>query len=187
DERIALAAGAAPEEALRETVEALDTTRAELGAIEAEVAMLHHLAATLEAARQAARDRYFAPIAAELRPLLGLLWPEAELLWSDETLLPERLLRQGQEEAIGILSGGTQEQIALLVRLAFARLLAASGHPAPVILDDALVFSDDARIEAMFDALHRQTADLQILVLSCRERAFRNLGGHRLTLRPETE
>ena len=35
----------------------------------------------------------------------------------------------------------------------------------PVILDDALVFTDDDRIERMFDALHRQADDLQIIVL----------------------
>ncbi len=52
----------------------------------------------------------------------------------------------------------------------------------PIILDDALVFTDDDRIELMFDALHRQAGDLQILVLSCRQRAFRDLGGNLLHL-----
>ncbi len=48
-----------------------------------------------------------------------------------------------------------REQLSVLTRLAFARLLARDGRPAPVILDDALVYSDDDRIERMFDALHR--------------------------------
>ena len=79
-----------------------------------------------------------------------------------------------------ILSGGTREQIAFLVRLAFAHMLAASGRHAPVILDDALVYTDDDRIERMFDALHRQAGEVQIIVLSCRQRAFRDLGGQKL-------
>lgn len=29
----------------------------------------------------------------------------------------------------------------------------------------------------MFTALHREAADLQMLVFSCRQRAFHNLGG----------
>ncbi|REC53344.1 hypothetical protein DRV84_15100 [Rhodosalinus sediminis] len=146
------------------------------------MATLTRLGEALEAARAEARERYFEPVAAELRPLLGLLWPEAELDWGDETLLPRALIRDGQEEPIDILSGGTQEQVALLVRLAFARMLAKDGRHAPVILDDALVFTDDDRIERMFDALHRQAGDLQILVLTCRQRAFRDLGGRMLRL-----
>lgn len=68
--------------------------------------------------------------------------------------------------------------------VAFARLLARDGRPAPVILDDALVYSDDDRIERMFDALHRQSRDQQILVFSCRQRAFAKLGGNVLTMQP---
>ncbi|WAC47231.1 hypothetical protein OVA03_10995 [Asticcacaulis sp. SL142] len=60
--------------------------------------------------------------------------------------------------------------------------MARNGRPAPVILDDALVYSDDDRIEKMFNALHRQAMDQQIIVFSCRQRAFSNLGGHRLRM-----
>ena len=95
------------------------------------------------------------------------------------------LTRNGQQEALDILSGGTREQVAILTRLAFARLFAAAGRPVPVILDDALVHSDDDRIEAMFDALHRTARDQQILVLTCRQRAFAALGGERAAVRVE--
>ncbi len=142
------------------------------------------LLAALDAAQKAARDQYFAPIAAELRPLLADLWGDADLQWSDDTLLPVALVRRGTEESIDVLSGGTQEQIAFLVRLAFARLLAKSGRHAPLILDDALVYSDDDRIERMFDALHGAAPDLQIIVLSCRQRAFRDLGAPSLSFQP---
>lgn len=60
-----------------------------------------------------------------------------------------------------------------------------SGGMKPGILDDALVFTDDDRIERMFDALHRQAGDLQIIVLSCRQRAFRELGGKALQITAE--
>lgn len=182
DERIRHDAGDAVEERLAETEQELTAAQADLDRIEREVALLNRLKAALESARTAARESYFAPIAAELKPLLQLLWPEAELTWEDAALLPEALVRDGQEEPIRILSGGTQEQVALLTRLAFARMLAHDGRHAPVILDDALVFTDDDRIERMFDALHRQAGDLQILVLTCRQRAFRDLGGRALRL-----
>ena len=180
DERISRSSGDAVEERLAETEQELEVARGALARIEHEVAVLIRLQKALESARNEARERYFTPIVTELKPLLHLLWPEAELTWGEESLLPDALIRNGQEEPIGILSGGTQEQVALLVRLAFARMLAASGRIAPVILDDALVFTDDDRIERMFDALHRQAGDLQIIVLTCRQRAFRGLGGNAL-------
>jgi hypothetical protein len=48
---------------------------------------------------------------------------------------------------------------------------------------DALVYSDDDRIEKMFDALHRQSRDQQIIVFSCRQRAFQKLGGNVLQMK----
>ncbi len=182
DERIGRSSGDAVEERLAETEQELAAAQANLARIEHEVAVLNRLEKALEAARNEARERYFLPIARELKPLLQLLWPDAELTWGEESLLPDALIRNGQEEPIDILSGGTQEQVALLVRLAFARMLATAGRVAPVILDDALVFTDDDRIERMFDALHRQAGDLQIIVLTCRQRAFRDLGGNALRL-----
>ncbi|MBU2957720.1 AAA family ATPase [Paracoccus sp. 1_MG-2023] len=182
EERIRRAAGDAVEERLAAASETLAAATRDLDRLNHEVAVLTRLESALVSARSAARDRYFEPVARELRPLLGLLWPDAELTWAEDSLLPDCLIRDGMTEPLDILSGGTQEQIALLVRLAFARMLGAAGRTAPVILDDALVFTDDARIERMFDALHRQAADLQIIVLTCRQRAFRDLGGHALRL-----
>ncbi|WP_281982526.1 AAA family ATPase [Thalassorhabdomicrobium marinisediminis] len=184
DERISRSSGDAVEERLAEADQQLEAAQANLARVEREVAVLTRLEQALEAARNEARERYFTPIAKELKPLLHLLWPEAELTWGEESLLPDTLTRNGVTEPIDVLSGGTQEQVALLVRLAFARMLAASGRGAPVILDDALVFTDDDRIERMFDALHRQASDLQIIVLTCRQRAFRDLGGKALRLAP---
>src|SRR3546814_1026620 len=68
-----------------------------------------------------------------------------------------------------------RERLSVLTRLAFGRLCARDGKPAPVILDDALVYFDDDRIERMFDALHRQAREQQIIVFSCRQRAFQRL------------
>jgi len=179
---ITQSAGDSVEEDLAETREQLDAAEERLEQIRHEVAVLRKLQQVLGNARCEAHDRYFEPVARELKPLLRLLWSDAELVWDDTTLLPTALIRQGQEEPIDVLSGGTMEQISLLVRLAFARMLAKRGQNAPVILDDALVFTDDDRIELMFDALHQQAGDLQILVLSCRQRAFRSLGGNVLRL-----
>jgi len=121
---------------------------------------------------------------AELRPLLSLVFGDAAVTFDEKTLLPVSVERGGAVESFDVLSGGMREQITILTRLAFARLLAEGGSTVPVILDDALIYSDDARIERMFDALHRQATDLQIIVFTCRQRAFRALGGREMQVRP---
>lgn len=186
DVSIGMQAGEAVDEELADCGVRLETARTALADLEFEVAVLKKLAAALEKARASARDRYVEPVMTELVPLLRLFWPEAELRFDPETLLPTALARAGTEEDFDVLSGGTQEQIALLVRLAFARMLAKAGTPAPVILDDAIVYTDDDRIERMFDALTRQADDLQIVVFSCRQKSFRDLGGRGLDMRPAT-
>ncbi len=144
-----------------------------------EAAGLTLLVEALRAKRGAAQDAYFGPVQEELAPLLALLHEDAALSFDPTSMLPQGLTRGGAEEQIEMLSGGTQEQIAILTRLAFARLFARQGKPMPIILDDALVYSDDNRIIAMFTALHRVAADQQVIVFSCRQMAFAGLGGTR--------
>lgn len=171
------------EEGIEERLATIAGDRAEAEAraarYEAEVRALTRLRRALDEARTKARDAYFGPVLRELQPLLAILHPGAQLTIDDTSLLPATLTRNGQPEALEVLSGGTREQVAILTRLAFARLFATAGRPVPVILDDALVHSDDDRIEAMFDAFHRTARDQQILVLTCRQRAFAALGGER--------
>ena len=187
DTSIGIQAGEAVDEELADIDVRLEAARTALAGLEFEVAVLKKLGAALERARASARDRYVEPVMTELVPLLRLFWPEAELRFDPETLLPTALVRAGTEEGFDVLSGGTQEQIALLVRLAFARMLAKAGTPAPIILDDAIVYTDDDRIDRMFDALTRQAHDLQIVVFSCRQKAFRDLGGRGLGILPAAQ
>jgi DNA repair exonuclease SbcCD ATPase subunit len=172
----------AVEEKRCETSDALSVAKARVAAFEKQVLVLQRLSAALEAARSEARELYLKPVISELRPLLGLLFDDVSITFDDKTLLPQTILRKGIEEDVERLSGGMREQLSVLTRLAFARLLARDGRPAPVILDDALVYSDDDRIEKMFDALHRQSRDQQIIVFSCRQRAFQRLGGNILQM-----
>jgi uncharacterized protein YhaN len=51
-----------------------------------------------------------------------------------------------------------------------------------VILDDALVFSDDDRIERMFDILTRAAERMQIIILTCRKRLLTRLGARMLRI-----
>lgn len=175
-------AGLAVEEQLAETEGRLSTAKSHEADVLRELKVLQRLDAALAAAQADAHEAYIGPIIQELRPLLRMVLPGAELKLDADTVLPTGLVRPEGEDSYDQLSGGTQEQIALLVRLAFARLLANAGTPAPIILDDAIVYTDDDRIERMFDALTKQASDQQIIVLSCRQKVFRGLGGQTLTI-----
>ena len=121
-----------------------------------------------------------APLLRHLKPFLNDVFPEAEIALGDDFEI-SALNRSGpQGEAFGRLSLGTQEQIAVLIRLAMGAMICERGEDVPVILDDALVFSDDARIEQMFDAISRAGRKQQVIVFTCRARSFTSLGGNQL-------
>ncbi|MEK0082133.1 AAA family ATPase [Benzoatithermus flavus] len=137
----------------------------------------------LQAADQEARDALVAPIGERLRPLLHRIFPGAEPVLDPERLALTHLRRDGVVEAFDHLSIGAREQLAVLVRLAFARLLKErEGEASCLILDDALVYADETRFEAMKAILQRAAADLQIVVLTCRPRDYFGLEARYLRL-----
>lgn len=182
DAQISTRSDEAVEERRNEQREAFEAAHARVASFEHEIAILQRLRTALDEARLEAKALYLAPVLNELKPLLSLLFEDASITFDDQSLLPDHLIRKGLDEEVECLSGGMREQLSILTRLAFARLMARDGRPVPVILDDALVYSDDDRIEQMFTALHRQAKDQQIIVLTCRQRAFQKLGGNALRL-----
>lgn len=169
--------------------EALANARAEQARLEVAVAgykeesaVLQLLQQTLRETEREAKALYLAPVVNRVEPYLKMLLPGADLVL-DENLSISAIQRNGTAESFDHLSDGTQEQLAVLTRLAFAELLLTQGRPATVILDDALAFSDDLRIERMFDILMRAGENVQILVLTCRKRLFARLGAAQLILR----
>lgn len=153
-----------------------------------EAAILTLLRDTLLRADKEARERTLAPLMTRLSPYLQALFPRARLSLADDFSITglSRLdnLSPGDTdgETFDSLSHGTREQIAILSRLAFADMLLASGKPAFLVLDDALAFADQGRMERMFDILTDAGRRMQILVLTCREDVASGLGGTRLRL-----
>lgn len=154
-----------------------------VGRYQREIGELELIATALAKAEADTRARYLTPVVARIAPYLDLLLPEARISFG-AGYAPVALVRSGLDEVIGSLSRGTQEQIAILVRLGFGRLLAEGGHPVPLILDDALVYADDQRMQAMFRALALAAQSHQVLLLTCRSAMFADLGGTRLALSP---
>ena len=160
----------------------LERAEAEQRRVHREVQILTLLLSTLRKAEMEAMERYLSPVLKRVQPYLQLLFPGADIL-IDQNLKIQGIERiGGYVENFYQLSVGTQEQVAVLVRLAFAEMLAEQGYPATVILDDALVFSDDRRMSRMFDILNMAARKVQVIILTCREQLFERLGGHQLRL-----
>jgi chromosome segregation ATPase len=140
---------------------------------------LDRLLGLLEDKRHELTRRLQAPLQKHLNRYLNLLFPQANLE-IDENLKPGPLTRpgeRGQESGeFEALSFGAREQMGLICRLAYADLLTDAGRPTLIILDDALVHSDEQRLPQMkrilFDAAQRH----QILLFTCHPAAWRDLG-----------
>lgn len=140
---------------------------------------LNLLLELLKAKRQELTRRIQAPLQRHLNHYLQLLFPEARL-HVNEDLIPE-LLERAENGAsthadFSSLSFGAREQMSLISRLAYADLLKEAGRPTLLILDDALVHSDEYRRTQMkrilFDAAQRH----QILLFTCHPENWHDLG-----------
>lgn len=125
--------------------------------------------------RAAATQRLQAPLARRLNHYLALLFPDAALRL-DDALLPTALRRGNGEDLLDALSFGTREQLGILARFAYADLLREAGRPTLLLLDDALVHTDDARRDFMKRALFDAATRHQILMFTCHGEAWRDMG-----------
>ena len=133
-----------------------------------------------DAANEASRT-FLAPVTERAARYIQQLIPGCDLSFNDDLALTG-LTRAGIDESCGDLSRGTQEQLAILTRLAFADLLLEGGTPISLILDDPLVYSDDARLETMTDILQEASKRMQVILLTCRSKAFRHVNANRIVL-----
>ncbi|WP_314034293.1 AAA family ATPase [Dietzia sp. CH92] len=75
------------------------------------------------------------------------------------------------------LSGGAREQLAVIVRIACARLVGENG--VPVFLDDTMGYTDPSRRLTMGAVIAAAAATSQVIVLTCDRARFAGIGGAR--------
>ncbi|WP_454890467.1 AAA family ATPase [Sphingopyxis chilensis] len=170
---LASLAAAAAEEA--------DAATQALARLDEEAATVKMLKDVLDEARAEASRTFVGPVAQRARVHVERLFPGADLSFDEELGLAS-VTRSGLSEACGTLSKGTQEQLAVLTRLAFADMLLEQGMPVSLILDDPLVYSDDGRLDLMTEILEEASQRMQVILLTCRDRAFRHLTATRVQL-----
>jgi uncharacterized protein YhaN len=159
----------------------LERQESEVKRLEGEGKALLLLSRTLQEIESEAREKVFAPLNRRLKPYLDQVFGAADLGFKDAFAVAG-LTRDGEMHEFAKLSDGTQEQLNVLVRLAYAELLGEQGEAVPLVLDDPLVYSDDARLESLCRVLAAAAGELQIVLLTCRPHAFQNLSGRRVSL-----
>ena len=142
-------------------------------------AALDHLLGLLKVKRGALTRKLQAPLQKHLNHYLQLLFPAAQLE-IDENLSPGPLTRNGsagpESGAFEALSFGAREQMGVISRLAYADLLREAGRPTLIILDDALVHSDDERLSMMKRVLFDAATRHQMLLFTCHPEKWRDVG-----------
>lgn len=161
--------------------EEAEAARAALQRITEEADTLKLLRDTLDEARDETSAKFVGPVAKRAKRHIERLLPGCDLSFSEDLTL-EAVVRGGISEGCGDLSRGTQEQLAVLTRIAFAEMLLDQGRPVSLILDDPLVYADDARLDLMVEMLSEVAERMQVIVLTCRDRTFRHVAANRISL-----
>lgn len=161
--------------ALSAQIEALD---AQIAALRQRYAAIELAEQTLMAADTALQTRFAPQIAARAGEYFAALTENRY----DRVLLDRQLqLSAGAVGEAGArqllsLSTGTADQLYLAVRLAMCELLLPPS--APLVLDDALLSFDEARMRAALRLLQDMAARRQILLFSCHDREQAYLAGN---------
>lgn len=167
------------EEAAAEKMRELEQLRRRCEELGRRAKALDHLLKLLSEKRSALARRLRAPLQKHLNHYLQILFPGAHVEVGED-LSPGAVTRAGANGAetgeFLELSFGAREQLGVVARLAYADLLKEAGKPTLIILDDALVHTDQERLGHMKRVLYDAANRHQILIFSCHAEAWRDLG-----------
>ncbi len=143
--------------------------------LEARAAAAKLLYDTFAKRRAEAHHRYVAPFRERIEQLGRLVYrPDLEVELDDDLRIARRTL-DGVTLDFADLSGGAQEQLGMISRLACASIVAADGG-APVIFDDALGWSDPRKLDRMGAVISVAGRSCQIIVLTCTPGRYGSVG-----------
>ena len=163
----------------------LDAAEAEHEHAEAEHVRLRRLASAADLLRSvmtrhrdAARLRYVDPFRREVERLGRIVFgDDFEVEVDGDLRICSRTLG-GRTVAYESLSGGAKEQLGIVARLASAALVAKEDG-VPVVIDDALGFTDAARLAKMGEVFNAVGGDGQVIVLTCSPERYSAVTGAR--------
>ncbi|WP_409428773.1 AAA family ATPase [Mycobacterium sp. SMC-11] len=140
------------------------------------------LRSTMIRHRDDTRRRYVEPFRAEIQRLgAHVFGVDFEVDVDTDLKICARTLG-GRTVPYESLSGGAKEQLGILTRLAGAALVAKEDS-VPVVIDDALGFTDPDRLEKMGSVFDAVGSNGQVIVLTCDPDRYRSvIDAHRIDL-----
>ncbi len=165
------------ESLLAQLEEELAAKERRFAALDRRLRALMLLRELLLAQREAVLQRLQAPLQARIDHLLRFWSPGARLRLGD-VLEPSEVQRANENlpEPFTALSFGAREQVALLLRLAYADVLKEAGRPTLILLDDVLNHSDRERLAAMKRMLADAARRHQIWIMTCHPEDWEDMG-----------
>jgi DNA repair exonuclease SbcCD ATPase subunit len=125
--------------------------------------------------REKARRAYVAPLKEKIEHLGRLVFDDSFQVDISEDLQIASRTANGVTVPFDSLSGGTKEQLSLIFRLACSMIVAKDGGT-PLILDDALGYTDPDRLRLMGAVLAKAAKDCQIVIFTCVPDRYSNIG-----------
>ncbi|HZX08522.1 DNA repair ATPase, partial [Kribbella sp.] len=122
---------------------------------------------TLSRHRAAAQTKYSEPLQSRIEALGRSVYGPSFRVWLDDDLAVAERELDGVRLHVEALSTGAQEQLAIITRLAISHLVSTGEGSVPVIFDDALGWSDKARLRDMGALLGRAGDHGQVIILTC--------------------
>ena len=152
--------------------------------IESRAHAAHLLHQTFERHRQEARQRYIAPFKEQIEQLGRIVFgPTFEVELDGDLRVARRTLHDTTLD-LEQLSVGAREQIGVISRLACAAIVSPDGGGAPVVIDDALGWSDPSRLKSMGAAIAVAGRDCQVIVLTCTPGRYAHVGNAKVVRLP---
>lgn len=134
-----------------------------------------YLFQTIGEERDKARLAYVAPLKEKIERLGRLVFDDSfKVDISNELQIVSRTVR-GVTVPFDSLSGGTKEQLSLIFRSACSMIVAKDGGT-PLILDDALGYTDPERLHLMGAVLATAAKECQIVIFTCVPDRYGNVG-----------
>ncbi|MDE2640611.1 MAG: hypothetical protein OXI03_08530, partial [Chloroflexota bacterium] len=143
---------------------------------EARAEAVRLLKETFEKHRRQSRQRYVEPFKSRIDQFGRIVFGPGFEVELDEDLRLARRTLGGITLDIDQLSTGAREQLGVISRLACAAIVSPDDGGAPVMIDDALGWSDPQRLQSMCAAIAAAGKQCQVIVLTCTPGRYSHVG-----------
>ena len=159
-----------------EAVSTLDRAVREHARLESRAEAARLLRETFAKHRHQARQRYIGPFKECIDQLGRIVFGPTFAVELDGDLQVVRRTLNGTTLDVDQLSTGAREQLGVISRLACATIVSPEDGGAPVMIDDALGWSDPQRLQGMGAAIAAAGRQCQVVVLTCTPGRYSHVG-----------